>query len=69
MSLAGLDGSAPSVTGKEVSVTEAGKRPVGRRRKGPPVTGQGALRLPYLSQRASSLPCEMFTFFSYYNRK
>lgn len=47
LALAGLDGSEPTGANKEVSVAEAGKRPVGRRRKGPPISGRGAFALPF----------------------
>lgn len=42
LALAGPDGSAPTGPSKEASVTEAGKRPVGRRRKGLHMTEHGA---------------------------
>lgn len=48
LALADLDASEP--TGKEASVTEAGRRPVGRRRKGPRITEPGASTLLYFSQ-------------------
>lgn len=53
LALADLDGSEPTGVNKEVSVTEAGKRPVGRRRKGPPITGRGASTLPFFSYRTT----------------
>lgn len=47
LALSGLDGSEPTGASKEVSVAEAGKRPVGRRRKGPPISGRGVFALPF----------------------
>lgn len=55
LAFAGLDGSDPAGVSQEVSVTEAGKRPVGRRRKGAPITGRGASTLPFFSRRTTSL--------------
>lgn len=55
LALADLDASEPTEVNKEASVTEAGRRPVGRRRKGPGITEHGASTLLYFSHRTTSL--------------
>lgn len=55
LALADLDASEPTGVNKEASVTEAGRRPVGRRRKGPRITEHGASTLLYFSHRTTNL--------------